>query len=79
MGNIEITNVTVVDNTPIKVNNVLINNIQGYTFNHGASIQPQGTYPGQRYNTKNHGRLGAMHQTPGALQKQPCHLPEETL
>ena len=26
----------------------------------------------------NHGRLGGIRQTPGYLQKQPCHLPEET-
>ena len=29
-----------------------------------------------RDKTKNHGRLGGIRQTP--LQKQPCHLPEET-
>ena len=34
--------------------------------------------PGQRDTTKNHGRLGGIRQTPGHLQKQPCHLPEET-
>ena len=34
--------------------------------------------PGQRDTTKNHGRLGGIRQTPGYLQKQPCHLPEET-
>ena len=33
---------------------------------------------GQRDTTKNHGRLGGIRQTPGYLQKQPCHLPEET-
>ena len=27
---------------------------------------------------KNHGRLGGIRQTPGYLQKQPYHLPEET-
>ena len=32
----------------------------------------------QRDTTKNHGRLGGIRQTPGYLQKQPCHLPEET-
>ena len=47
-------------------------NIQGYTFNHGASIQPQGKYPGQRDTTNDHGMLGAMYRTP-------CHLPEEIL
>ena len=34
--------------------------------------------PRQRDTTKNHGRLGGIRQTPGYLQKQPCHLPEET-
>ena len=66
----------VVDNTPINVNNVLIENVEGYV------------YLGQHYRlknqdkeilvTKNHGRLGSICQTPGYLQKQPCHLPEET-
>ena len=31
----------------------------------------------KRYN-ENHGGLGGIRQTPGYLQKQPCHLPEET-
>ena len=70
------TKVMVVDNTPINVNNVLIENVEGYV------------YLGQRYSlrennqdkeiTKNHGRLGGIRQTPGYLRKQPCHLPEET-
>ena len=44
----------------------------------GATLQPQWKEPGQRDTTKNHGRLGGIRQTPGYLQKQPCHLPEET-
>ena len=44
----------------------------------GTTLQPQGKEPGQRYTTKNHGRLGGTRQTPGYLQKQPCHLPEDT-
>ena len=44
----------------------------------GTTLQPQGKEPGQRDTTKNHGRLGGICQTPGYLQKQPCHLPEET-
>ena len=28
--------------------------------------------------TKNHDKLGGIRQTPGYLQKQHCHLPEET-
>ena len=43
-----------------------------------TTLQPQGKEPGQRDTMKNHGRLGALRQTPGYLQKQPCHLPEET-
>ena len=44
----------------------------------GTTLQPQGKERGQRDTTKNHGRLGGIRQTPGYLQKQPCHLPEET-
>ena len=44
----------------------------------GTTLQPQGKEPGQRDTTKNRGRLGGIRQTPGHLQKQPCHLPEET-
>ena len=71
--NITKTNVMVVDNTPINVNNVLVENVPGY-----VDLGPQGKEPGQRDTTKNHGRLGGIRQTPGYLQKQPCHLPEET-
>ena len=75
--NIAKTKVMVVDNTPINVNNVLIENVQGYVYL-GQQLQPQGKEPGQRDTTKNHDRLGGIRQTPGYLQKQPCHLPEET-
>ena len=76
--NITKTKVMVVDNTPINVNNVLIENVPGYIRVLGTTLQPQGKEPGQRDTTKNHGRLGGIRQTPGYLQKQPCHLPEET-
>ena len=72
--NIAKTKVMVVDNTPINVNNVLIENVQHYV----TTLQPQGKEPGQKDTTKNPGRLGGIRQTPGYLQKQPCHLPEET-
>ena len=71
--NIAKTNVMVVDNTPINVNNVLIENVQGYV------------YLGQHYSLKENnqdkeswqaGR--GIRQTPGYLQKEPCHLPDET-
>ena len=45
---------------------------------HYIYIQPQGKEPGQRDTTNNDGRPGGIRQTPGHLQKQPCHLPEET-
>ena len=73
--NIAKTKVMVVDNTPINVNNVLIENDQGYMYL-GTTLQPQGKDSGQRHTTKNHGRLGGICSTPGYLQKQPCHLPE---
>ena len=43
----------------------------------GTTLEPLGKEPGQRDTTKNHGRLGGICQTPGHLQKQPSHLPEE--
>ena len=76
--NITKTKVMVVDNTPINVNNVLIENVPGYV------------YLGQHYSLKEKNqdkeiqrrimaaRLGGIRQIPGYLQKQPCHLPEET-
>ena len=72
--NIAKTKVMVVDNTPINVNNVLIERPRLL----GTTLQPQGKEPGQRDTTKSHGRLGGIRQTAGHLQKQPCHLPEET-
>ena len=47
-------------------------------FRSKYSLQPQGKEPGQRDTTRNRGRLGGIRQTPGYLQKQPCHLPEKT-
>ena len=44
----------------------------------GTTLQPQGKEPGQRDTTKNHCRLGGIRQTPGHLQKQPCHMSKET-
>ena len=76
--NIAKTKVMVVDNTPINVNNVLIENVDVYV------------YLGQHYSLKEKnqdieiqrgimaGCIGGIRQTPGHLQKQPCHLPEET-
>ena len=73
--NIAKTKVIVVDNTPINVNNVLIENVVCYV------------YLGQHYSLKEKNqdkeiqrriRLGGIRQTPGYLQKQPCRLPEET-
>ena len=52
--NIAKTKVMVVDNTPINVNSVLNENVQGYGVL-GTTLQPQGKEPGQRDTTKNHG------------------------
>ena len=43
----------------------------------GATLQHQGKEPGQRDITKNHGTLVGIRQTPGYLQKQPCHQLEQ--
>ena len=48
------TNVMVVDNTPLLVNNVLIENGQGYVHVHWTILHNQGKEPGQR---GNHSRL----------------------
>ena len=75
--NIAKTKLMVVDNTPINVNNALIENVPRLRVL-GTILQHQGKEPGQRDTTKNHGRLGGIRQTLGYLLKQPCHLPEET-
>ena len=47
--NIAKTKVMVVDNTPINMNNVLIENVPGYVSALlGTTLQPQGKQPGQR-------------------------------
>ena len=76
--NIAKTNVMVVDNTPIHVNNMLIENVEGYV------------YLGQRYSLqeKNQDKkiqlriiagLAAYAKHPDIFKKKtPCHLPEVT-
>ena len=76
--NIAKTKVIVVDNTPINLTNVLIENVEGYMYTWGNNTASRKRTRGQRDTTKNHRRLGGIRQTPGYLQKQPCHLPEET-
>ena len=71
--NIAKTKVIVVDNTPINVNNVLIENTEGYVYlgqHYSLKVKNQG-----RDTTKNHARLDGIRQTPGYLQNQPSHLP----
>ena len=53
--NIATTKVMVVDNTPIKVNNVPIENVEGNVL--GTTLKSQEKVPGQRDTKKNHGRL----------------------
>ena len=45
--NIAKTKVMGVDNMLINVNNVLIENVEGCAYLHGATLQPQGKEPGQ--------------------------------
>ena len=69
--------VMVVDNTPIYINNVLIETVEIYVYL-GQRYSLKEKNQDKRDTTKNHGRLGCIRQTPGYLQKQPCPLPEET-
>ena len=57
----------VVDNDGINVNNVLIENVEGYMYLAGTTLQAEGKERVQRDTTKNHGRLGGIRQTPGHL------------
>ena len=68
--NIAKAKVTHVDNsyTPINVNNVLIENVEGYIFL-GKPIASRKRTRTERYTTKNHGSLGGIRQTPGYLKK----------
>ena len=60
MLNIAKTKVMVVDITPINVNNMLIENVEGYVH-----VTPhQRNEPGQRDTTKNRGMLDGIRQTP---------------
>ena len=43
-----------------------------------TTLQYQRKEPGQRDTAKNHDRLNDIRQTPVYLQKQLCHVPEET-
>ena len=70
--NIAKTKVMVVDNTPINVNNVLIEHVPGYLY-----LGLQYSIKEKNQDKEIRGRLGGIRQTPGYLQKQPCHLPEE--
>ena len=56
--NITKTKVMVVDNTPINVNNVLIENVPGYVI--GTTLQPQG--PRQRNNEESWQASYAKHR-----------------
>ena len=76
--NIAKTKVLVVDNTTIHVNNVLIENVEGYVTHTWDNTTASRKRTRQRDTAKNHGRRSSTCQTPGYLQKQSCHLPEET-
>ena len=74
--NIANTKVMVVDNTPINVNNVLIENVQGYVYlgQHYSLTEKNRDKEIQRIIMAGWGHTLNI----GYLQKQPCHLPEET-
>ena len=69
--NIAKTKVMVVDNIPINVNNVLIENVQGYhsTCSWDNTSASRKKEPGQRDTAKNHGRLGDIRQNSGISSK----------
>ena len=63
LNNIAKTKVMVAANTPINVNNMLLQNVQGYVYlcpHYGLKEKP-----GQRDTTKNNDRLGGIRQTSG--------------
>ena len=62
---------------PAYVPEIKFNNNNNNNNTLGTTLQPQRKEPGQRDTTKNHGWLGGIRQTPGYLQKQTCHLPED--
>ena len=62
--------------TTINVNDMIIGYIESYVI--GTKQLPQRKEAGQRDTKTNRGRLGGIRQTPGYLQKQPCHLSDDT-
>ena len=75
--NVAKTNVMVVDNTQNQHEQCVDRKCWRIRIL-GTALQPRGSEPGKRDTTGNHGRLGAIRQTTTSLQKQPCHLLEET-
>ena len=74
--NIAKTKVMVVDNTPINVNSMLLENVEGYVYL-GQHYSLNERTMTKRFNEVSW-QAGRHTPTPGYLQKQPCHLPEET-
>ena len=68
--NIAKTKVMVVDNTPINVNNVLVENVHAYVYVVQHYSLKKKNPGGQRDTTKNHGRLGGIRQTPWYIFKR---------
>ena len=66
------TKVMAVDNTPINVNNVLIENGKGCVY-----LGPHYSISEKNQDREIQRRIMAG-QTPGYIRKQTCHLPEET-
>ena len=66
----------VVDSTPINVNSVLIEKFKA-TCTWDNTTASRKITRAKRYNEESW-QLGGIRQTPGYLQKQPCHLSEDS-
>ena len=75
--NIAKIHVMVADNTPLNVNNMLIENSKHYIYL-GQHYSLKENNQGNDYAIKNHARLGGIRKTPGYLKKLHCYLPEQT-
>ena len=75
--NIAKTKVMVVDNTPVNVNNVLIENVEGYIYTWDNTTASRKRTRTKRYNEESR-HAGRHTPNNGISSKTHCHLPEET-
>ena len=71
------TNEMVVDNTPINVNNVRKENVEGYVHL-GQHYSLKDKNQNKEIQRKTMAGWSASAKSPGYLQKQPCHMIEDT-